>query len=129
MAGGRAVATIPEQHLDRLGVAGLLISEPFVPKHVPFPDDEIVGKPSSVRGHSVPEYEAWWGLDCLMFDAPGLWLHSDGGRWFVTSHNDVPCAVPGDFVNKWGTPEEAVADRRCVAAYDVWSCPPQESPR
>lgn len=104
------MAAIPEHHLDRLRAAGLLVSEPFVPNHVAFPDGVIVGKPASVRGHSLPEYEAWWGLDGLMLDAPGLYLHSDRGRWLVTSHDYVPGPGPGDFVNEWATPDEAVAD-------------------
>jgi hypothetical protein len=104
------VATIPEQHLDRLRVAGLLTSEQFPPKHVAFPDGVFVGKPALVLGHYLPGYKFWWGLDGPMLDAPGLWLHSDGGRWFVTSHDYVPGPGPGDFVNEWATPEEAVAD-------------------
>ena len=45
-----------------------------------------------------------------LFDAPGLYLHSDGVKWFVTSQDYVPGPGPGDFVREWTTPEEAVAD-------------------
>jgi hypothetical protein len=45
-----------------------------------------------------------------MLNAPQLWLHRDGIRWFVTSHDYVPGPGPGDFVNEWDTAEEAVAD-------------------
>jgi hypothetical protein len=105
------MAVIPEQHLDRLREVGLLISEAFVPNHVAFPDGVIVAKPASVEGHSLPGYEAWWGMiDDVMLDAPGLLFHSDGRKWFVTSHDFVPGPGPGDFVNEWDSPEEAVAD-------------------
>lgn len=105
------MAVIPEQNLDRLRAAGLLISEPFVPNHVAFPDGVIVAKPAAVAGHSLPDYEAWWGFpDGILLDAPGLWLHSDGSKWFVTSHDYVPGPGPGDFVNVWDSPEEAVTD-------------------
>jgi hypothetical protein len=79
----------------------------FVPGHVAFPDGVTVVKPAAVAGHSLPGLaEASGGF----LDAPGLYLHGDGGRWFVTSHDYVPGPGPGDFVNEWATPEEAVAD-------------------
>jgi hypothetical protein len=106
----RNVAVISEQHLDRLRAAGLLVSEPFVPDHIAFPDGVIVAKPASVAGHSLPGYEARWGPGGVLLDAPGLWLHSDDSKWFVTSHELIPGPGPGDFVNVWDTPEEAVAD-------------------
>jgi len=104
------MAVIPEQYLDRLCAAGLLISEPFVPNHVAFSDGVIVAKPASVAGHSLPEFEGWWGVSGVMIDAPRLLLHCDGSKWFVTSHDYIPGPGPGDFVNKWATPEEAVTD-------------------
>jgi hypothetical protein len=104
------VAVIPVRHLDRLRAAGLLISEPFVPGHVAFPDGVVVAKPASLPGHSLPGYEAWWGMSGVRLDAPGLYFHSDGSKWFVTSHDYVPGPGPGDFVNVWNTPEQAVAD-------------------
>jgi len=79
------MAVIPEQYLERLRAVGLVISDPFVPDHVAFPDGVIVAKPASVVGHSLPGYEAWWGAagsSCVLLDAPGLWLHSDGSKWF-----------------------------------------------
>jgi len=104
------MAAIPEQHLDRFRSAGLLVSDPFVPDQVAFPDGVIVSKPASVAGHSLPDYECYWEPTGELLDAPGLWLHCHGGRWFVTSHDYVPVPGPGDFVNEWATPEEAVAD-------------------
>ena len=107
---GSDVAVIPAQHLDRLRAAGLLISEPFVHDHVAFPDGVTVCKPASVAGHSLPDLEGWWGPTDVMLDAPCLWFHCDGGQWIVTSRDWVPGPGPGDFVNTWGTAEEAVAD-------------------
>lgn len=104
------MSVIPEQYLDRLRAAGLLISKPFVPDHVAFPDGVIVAKPAAVVGHSLPDYEGSWGSSGPMIDAPALCLHCNGGRWFVTSDDYVPGPGPGDFVNEWDTPEDAVAD-------------------
>lgn len=102
------MAVISEYHLNQLRAAGLLISEPFVPDHVAFPDGVIVAKPATVPGHSLPGYEAHW--ENVVLDSPGLWFHSDGDTWYVTSHDYIPGPGPGDFVNEWKIPEEAVAD-------------------
>jgi hypothetical protein len=106
----RSVSVIPDKYLNQLRAAGLLTSEPFVPDHVAFPDGVIVAKPSSVRGHSLPDYECGWGMGDLTLNAPGLCFHCDNGKWFVTSHDYIPGPGPGDFVNEWSSPEEAVAD-------------------
>jgi hypothetical protein len=46
-----------------------------------------------------------------------LWTHRapaffdpGSGKWVVTVHEYIPGPGPGDFVNVWDTPEEAVAD-------------------
>ena len=104
------MATIPDEHLDRLRAAGLLVSDPFLAGHVAFPDGIVVGKPKSVPGHCLPDFECLFGANGTPVDAPTLYLHSDGGRWFVTSHDYVPGPGPRDFVDEWNTPEEAVAD-------------------
>lgn len=108
------MAIVLEQYLDRLRAAGLLISEPFVPTHVAHPDAVIVCKPTLVAGHSLPEYEGWWCDsvcdNVIMLDAPTMILHYDGLKWFVISHDYIPGPGPGDFVNEWTTPEEAIAD-------------------
>jgi hypothetical protein len=101
------VAVIPEQYLARLRAAGLIISEPFIHNHFAFPDGVLVSKPASVAGHSIPGFlEASGG----QVDAPGLYLHREGGTWVVTSCDYVPGPGPGDFINQWDTPEVAVAD-------------------
>jgi hypothetical protein len=104
------VAVIPEKYLEQLRAAGLVTSEPFVPNHVAFPDGVLVGKPSSVAGHCLAGYELGWGMTDVSLNAPGLWFHCDGGKWYVTSHDYIPGPGPGDFANEWSRPEEAVAD-------------------
>lgn len=75
---GRVVATIPKQHLNQLHAVGLLVSEPFVLGHLTFQNGLIVGKPTSVSGHSLRGYEACWGLDVPMLDAPWLCVPNQG---------------------------------------------------
>lgn len=101
---------IPERYLEQLRSAGILTGEPFVHTHIGFPDGMIVAKPSSVPGHSLPDYECGWGMTDIILDAPDLFFHSDDGKWVVTSHDYIPGPGPGDFVNVWNSPEEAVAD-------------------
>ena len=66
------MAAIPESHLDPLRAAGLLVSEPYVPTHVAFPDGVMVCKPASVVGHSLPDYECYWQPERVLIDAPEL---------------------------------------------------------
>src|SRR4051812_34838436 len=103
---------VPEYCLDRLRVAGLLVSEPYIPNHLAFPDGVAVGKPSDVPGNGIAEYEGHWGAAGRVVDAPCPILHYDAaaGRWVVTVHTYIPGPGPGDFVNEWGTPAEAVVD-------------------
>ena len=103
---------IPEKYLEELRAAGLLVSAPFVPDHIAFPDGVSIGKPQAAGGHSLPDFECYHGRDeeRILLDAPGLFLHGSGGKWYVTSHDFVPGPGPGDFVNTWATLGEAVAD-------------------
>lgn len=103
------MAGIPKHYLDQLRTAGLLISEPSDPDHITSPDGVTVGKPATTPGHSLPEFEVHWD-DEVMLDAPMLQLHFDGDTWSVISDDDVLGLGPGDFVNEWHTPEEAIAD-------------------
>jgi hypothetical protein len=100
---------IPEKYLEELRAARLLVSKPFVPGHVAFPDGVTVGKPKGAGGHSLLDFECYWDPE-IPLDAPTLFLHSSDGTWYATSHDFVPGPGPGDFVNTWATPEEAVAD-------------------
>lgn len=101
---------VPEHCLDRLRAAGLLVSEPYVVSHVAYPDGVIVGKPNTVPGNAIDGYEGHWGLNGPIVDAPCPRLHFQSGKWVVTVHEYVPGPGPGDFINSWGTPGEAVAD-------------------
>lgn len=104
------MAFIPEQYLDQLRTAGLLASDPFASGHIAFPDGVVIGKPASVPGHSIPyEYPCEWGNDGTVLDAPTLMLHCDSTKWVVTSHDYVPGPGPGDFVDRWDSPEQAIA--------------------
>ena len=96
--------------LEQLHGAGLLVSDPFVSGHIAFPDGVIIAKPIETLGHHVPGMIGGWGLDGPMVDAPPLYLHHDGKNWLVTLDQCSPGPGPGDFVNSWSTPEEAVAD-------------------
>jgi hypothetical protein len=101
---------IPAAYLDQLRAAGLLVGDPFPPDHVAFPDGVDVAKPARAGGHSLPEYCAYWAPNGSLLDAPAVTLHADGSHWCVTSWDYVPGPGPGDFVDRWNTPEEAVAD-------------------
>ena len=102
---------IPECHLTTLRAAGLLVSEPFVAGHSAFPDGVVVAKPRDLAGNGMADYECIWGEDMVtVLDAPSLFFHFDGSDWVVTSHDFIPGPGPGDFVDTWGRPEDAVAD-------------------
>jgi hypothetical protein len=101
---------IPGEHLDRLRNAGLLVSEPFVPYHRSFPDGHKIGKPQAVGGNAIPGFEAYWGDDDILVDAPAVILHAEAGQWVVTAHEYIPDPGPGDFVHVFVTPGEAIAD-------------------
>ena len=101
---------IPDAILEQLRTAGLLVSDPCVSGHIAYPDGVIIAKPVDTPGHHVPGMLGGWGLDGPMVDAPPLYLHHEGKNWLVTLDQCVPSPGPGDFVNSWSTPEEAVAD-------------------
>ena len=81
-----------------------------MPDHIAYPDGVCVAKPQSAGGHSLPDFEGYWATGGMRLDAPTLFLHTSGGRWFVTSHDYVPGPGPGDFIREFATPKEAVAD-------------------
>lgn len=100
----------PEQYCDRLRDAGLVVSKPYISNHVAFPDGIVVGKPITVAGNSIPGTQTAWGKTGVIVDAPCPILHHDAGKWIVTVNTYIPGPGPGDFVNVWDTPEEAIAD-------------------
>lgn len=68
-----------------------------------------MAKPTSVAGNSCGD-TALWGRSRIPCDASSLVLHREGARWVVSSEDYVPGPGPGDFVHRWDTAEQAVAD-------------------
>jgi hypothetical protein len=103
------MAQIPNEVINKLRDAGLLVDRYFGPDHIAFPDGVIVAKPISIEGHDVPGFDCQFG-DTGVRVGPAIFFHREGMKWTVTSHDFVPGPGPGDFVNAWDTSEEAVAD-------------------
>ncbi len=104
------MAKIPDQHIEQLKQAGLFVSNPWPSNHV-MADHVDIGKPSSVKGNSIPGFERSYGLErSQKFDAPLIKLFLDGDTWIVRAMDHSPVPGPGDFLNEWKTGEEAVED-------------------
>ncbi|MBZ0186266.1 MAG: hypothetical protein K8F91_08470, partial [Candidatus Obscuribacterales bacterium] len=109
------MAKLDELYLQKLRDAGLFVSSPYSPTHG-WPDGVRVGKPTTTRGNSIPGYKAGYiviGPDAdepPEMDAPMVVLYSVDNKWIVHSQECVPKLGPGDFVNVWSTPEEAISD-------------------
>jgi hypothetical protein len=98
---------IPKHCLDQLLAAGLLVSKPYIAAR----GGVTVAKPATVPGNSIPGYECHWGWsEGIIIDAPCVGLQYEAKQWVVTVHEYIPGPGPGDFVNRWDTPEQAVAD-------------------
>jgi hypothetical protein len=87
-----------------------LVSPPYLTDHIAYPDGVCVGKPPSAGGHSLPGLVGYSAGGDLRLDAPTLYLHTCGSRWFVTSADYVPGPGPGDFIREFASAEEAVSD-------------------
>ena len=103
------MAQIPDEVVSKLRGAGLLVDRCFDADDREFPGGVVIAKPVGVAGNEVA------GFDCSFGDSgarvgPAVFLHHDSSKWIVTSHDFVPGPGPGDFVNAWDTPDEAVAD-------------------
>jgi hypothetical protein len=103
------MAQIPDHIINQLRDAGLFVDQYFGSDHTSFPDGVVIAKPVSVAGNDVPGFDCQFG-DSEMRVGPALFFHRAGAKWIVTSHDFVPGPGPGDFVNAWDTPEQAVAD-------------------
>lgn len=105
------MAKIPQNHIHQLRSAGLFVSEPWASTHI-WPDHVMVGKPIDVKGNSIAGYETSIGLgdQRIDLDAPPIRFFSDDGKWFVLAEEYCPGPGPGDFLDEWRTPEEAVDD-------------------
>ena len=101
------VAVIDQKFLDQLRAAGLFVSSSYPSFHV-CPDAVRVGKPLTTRGNSIPGYEISW--EGVALDAPTVVLYTSENRWIVVAQEYSPTAGPGDFIDIWDTPDEAVKD-------------------
>jgi hypothetical protein len=101
---------IPLDTLAKFHVVGLLTSRPFPVDHVAYPDGVSIAKPAAIKGNVASGYRCTWGLNGPALDAPAVVLHREGDEWIVSSMDSEPGPGAGDFVNKWVTEEEAVAD-------------------
>lgn len=100
---------IPDKFLEGLKASGLLVSEPFPPAHVAFPDGYVIGKPKEIGGNRLDFYKAYWEAS-IEIDAPHIYFWRDNGKWFVQVGECVPGPGPGDFTNEHDTAEGALAD-------------------
>jgi hypothetical protein len=102
---------IPENCLQKLRSRSLFVSKPWPSNHV-WPNNVLVGKPVNIPGNSIPGYRD--GFESkeveVEFDAPSIRLWFDGEVWLVLAEEYCPGPGPGDFLDDWKTPEEAVED-------------------
>ncbi|MCC6980441.1 MAG: hypothetical protein IT343_19135 [Candidatus Melainabacteria bacterium] len=108
------MAKIEEEYLKRFRDAGLFVSVPYSSEHG-WPDGVRVGKPITTPGNSIAGYDAAYITIGAVpeppeMDAPMVVLYSTGEEWVIHSQECVPKLGPGDFINVWSTPEEAVKD-------------------
>jgi hypothetical protein len=104
---------VPEDTLESLRAAGLLVAAHFFPpNHVGWPDGSVVCKPRAAGGNCIPLYADAGppGDEAGVIDAPRAVLHAERGKWLVTVREGIPLPGPGDFVNVWDTAERAAAD-------------------
>lgn len=103
---------IDPKYIERLRSSGLFVSPPLDT----FSGGAWVVKPSTTKGHHIPEFSSGYiALDDEPVppdtDAPMIAFYEQGGKWVVngkrTTGKDL---APGDFINEWKTPDEAVED-------------------
>lgn len=105
---------IPEEHLQKLRSHGLFVSEPRASDSC-YPDGVLVGKPLTTAGNCIPGYSTAYVISLedneeISFNAPRLWLYGHCGVWVVLGQDYSPVPGPGDFLDEWSSPEEAVED-------------------
>ena len=90
---------------------GLVLSaEPFVSTHQYYPDGHVIGKPASVNGNNIPDYEWGWYSTDLVLNAPLVYFHREENDWVVTVHDYMPGPGAGDFVNRHDSADKAIQD-------------------
>ena len=106
------MAEINEKYLNILLEAGLHVSPPLPA----FRNGVFVGKPVSTPGHSIaglnPSYIELEAKSLPpKMDAPLLKFYVDiENNWMVCGDDYAGKRGPGDFINIWETPEEAIED-------------------
>jgi hypothetical protein len=103
---------IADEHIQKLRAHGLFVSKPMPSRGV-YPDGVLVGKPTTIVGNNIADYSTSYAdlvKDSeVKFDAPPVWLYKHTDTWVVEILSYIP-GRPGDFVDGWATPEEAIAD-------------------
>jgi hypothetical protein len=103
---------LPDACLSELRSAGLLVTDhAFPPGHVAWPDGYVIYKPKEAGGNCI-RLDEHFQHGSPLIDAPPVVLHAERGKWVVTVCEGIPLPGPGDFIDEWETPEQAVADIR-----------------
>lgn len=105
---------IPDEYIEKLRSHGLFVAKPMSSRHA-FPDGVLVGKPIEVVGNYIPDYSTAYVIDLaadqkVRFDAPPLWFFAHSDVWVVHAQDSSPICGPGDFIDEWINPDEAVKD-------------------
>ena len=115
------MSKIEEKYLQQLRDAGLFVSKPYSPTHG-WPDGVRVGKPVSTPGNSIADYRDGGFISIEGFehslgppfppemDAPMIVLCSNNEVWTVDSCDSAGGMRSSDFINKWASGDEAIAD-------------------
>lgn len=104
---------IAEDHIAKLRSRGLFVAEPRSSDSC-YPDGVLVGKPVALPGNHIPKFSTSYANlatnEEINFDAPPVWFFGHGGVWIVLAQEHSPVPGPGDFIDEWNSPEEAVQD-------------------
>ena len=105
---------IADEHIEKLRSHGLFVANPKSSDSC-YPDGVLVGKPLDVPGNNIVGYSSAYVVDIdaeneVRFDAPPVWFYGHCGIWVVLGEDYCPGPGPGDFLDEWNTPEEAVQD-------------------
>lgn len=104
---------IDPKNLSKLKNAGLHVSPPVAA----YNGGIWIKKPIDIKGHHIPQYESSYVSfdespdDQPESDAPMLMFYRDKSKWVVDGKRSSGKELgPGEFINEWATPEEAIED-------------------